>query len=260
MRVSWSQTFHPKSRDSCAVLWSQRSLQLLSLLQRQQNKVQPKLDLATAHFPPLPNSSSSENGTGPSSAPPITSHSHTSTEDGPKTLSDIVRGGGRAQAKEASGPAPNSTPSPAAVASNVVEKSIASASAKVSQPTSLPNSHGPQSPLDSGSQPTTNSDPSPQASRADSQQKLGVASGSEVSSGRGVSTITTVTSSRPITASSVVSSGGGGGGFTTVGGTGNRAPPPPPAPAFSRNQKTDTKVGWNSQLCSITFCPPPYPP
>ena len=235
------------------LLWS--DITAVFLLQRQQPKVQPKLDLATAHFPPLPNSSSSDNGTTPSSAPPITSHGHTSTEDGPKTLSDIVRGGGRAQAKEAGGPTPNSVPSPAAVASNVVEKSIASASAKVSQTPSLPNSHGSQSPPDSGSQPTTNSDPSPQASRPDSQQqKLGVASGSDVSSGRGVSTtVTTVTSSRPITASSVVSSGGGGGGFTTVGGSGNRAPPPPPAPAFSKSQKTDTKVSWNDVIASASW-------
>lgn len=204
-------------------------------LQRQQSKpIQPKLDLATAHFPPLPNSSSSENG-----ATPITSHSHTSTEDGPKTLSDIVRGGGRAQPKEVCGPAPISTPSPAVVASNMVEKSIASASAKVSQTPVAPNSHGPQNPPESSSQPTANSDPSPQASRADGHVKAGASSGSDVSSGGGVSTVTTVSASRPITASSVVSSGGG---FTTVGGSGNRAPPPPPAPAFTRSQKGDPKV------------------
>lgn len=200
--------------------------------------MQPSLDLATANFPPLPNSSSSENGATPSSAPPITSHSHTSAEDGPKTLSDIVRGGGgRTQAKEASGPAP----SPAMVASSMVEKSIASASAKVYQ---APTSNAPQNLSESSSRPTVNSDPS-QASRADSQPKVGaVSSGSDVSSGGGVSTVTTVTASRPMTASSVVSSGGGGGGggFTTVGGSGSRAPPPPPAPAFTRSQKSDPKV------------------
>lgn len=203
------------------------------LLQRQQNKVQPKLDLATAHFPPLPNSSSSDGGAPPTSAPPITSHSHTSTEDGPKTLSDIVRGGSRSQTKEiTAGPAPNPTPSPAVVASNMVEKTIASASAKVSQTTSGPSSLSLQTPQESASPTTVNSDPSPQTSPADGQPKI-VHSGSDVSGGG--SAVTTVTS-RTVTASSVVSSGGGGFAHQTAG---SRAPPPPPAPVFTRNQKSD---------------------
>lgn len=156
-------------------------------------------------------------------------------EDGPKTLSDIVRGGSRPQAKETSvaGPAPT----PAAVASNMVEKTIASASAKVSQTTAVPNSPASQTLPESNTPSTTNSDLSPQSCHAD-HAKGGISSGCDVTSGGGG--VTTVTTSRPvITASSVVSSGGHASGSGPT-----RAPPPPPAPALGgrNSQKADTKV------------------
>lgn len=207
------------------------------LMQRPQNKPQPKLDLATAHFPPLPNSSSSENGTAPSSAPPTTSHSHTSTEDGPKTLSDIVKG---SLTKEMG---PNLTISPApssavAVASSVVEKSIASATAKLSQTPAVSSSFAtaittpPTNSQDSTprttSQPSVNSDPSPQVTRVDVQTRAPGAAVTETCSVGGGATV--VTATRTVTISSVVASGGGA------------SKPPPPPPLAPTAKKFDSKV------------------
>ena len=185
------------------------------------------MDLAT--FPPLPNSSSAENGTAPTSAPPTTSHSHASTEDGPKTLSDIVRGGSRIGGKEAGIGATSSASS--AVASTVVEKSIASATAKLSQaqsPTvSSCQDSAPQS------QHNVNSDPATPTSRPDLQ----AATITSASAGGGAS-VTVVTTSRPLTASSVVASGGGASQQGTLSNhIGNRA-----AGAPTSARKHDPKV------------------
>ena len=109
--------------------------------QQQQLQQQPKLDLATAHFPPLP-TSGSENPMSLSSTttPSSSTHSHmTSNEDGPKTLSDIVKGGSRPTVSTLpqQQPAVVSVVSPvngglhAAIASRVVERTIASATAKL---------------------------------------------------------------------------------------------------------------------------------
>ena len=203
-------------------------------MQRQQPKPpQPKLDLATAHFPPLPTSSSSENGTTPSSAPPITSHSHTSIEDGPKTLSDIVRGSSARPISSGGNSAPSTLSGGPSLASSVVEKSLASAAAKVS---ATPGSTSP--PQDTPPQPSVmNSDPAPSEGSG--------------GGGDGGSAVVVVSApppppaSRVVTASSVVAGGVAGGASSGHQGSsskGNRAPPPPPAPAAGKPSKGDSKV------------------
>ncbi len=206
-------------------------------MQRQQNKPQPKLDLATAHFPPLPTSSSSENGTAPSSAPPTTS---LEAVDSPKTLSDIVRGNTRPIAKESPG---NPTPSGSvgghtAVASSVVEKSLAFAAAKVSG-----GAVGP-TPSDTPPQQPVNSDPMAASSE-------GGDGGGGDGPGGVAAPPTAPQAPRVMTASSVVASGGPGPSShhhhphhqnTGNSSTGSRAPPPPPAPAANKVPKGDSKV------------------
>lgn len=182
------------------------------------------MDLAT--FPPLPNSSSAENGTAPTSAPPTTSLSHASTEDGPKTLSDIVRGGSRVGGKETGSGGASSASS--AVASTVVERSIASATAKYSQAQSPTVS----SCQESAAPHNVNSDPATPTSRSDLPAATITSAG-----GGGGASVTVVTTSRPLTASSVVASGGGGASHQGLSNhIGNRSV----APAAAR--KHDPKV------------------
>ena len=139
-------------------------------------------------------------------------------------------------------PAPTSA---AAVASSVVEKSIASAAAKLSQAptitssfataitTSLPANSQDIAPPRTTSHSTVNSDLPAQVSRAEQQAKPpGVNVSAETPSSGGGGTVSS--STRPVTVSSVVASGG------VASGQGSRPPPPPPlAPT---NKKYEYKV------------------
>ena len=232
----------------------------LSLPAQQQAKEQPKLDLATAHFPPLPTSTSSESGTTPLPTLPTTSHTHMSTEDGQKTLSDIVKGNTRPLTKETNNTSTGQPLAPVisptnhvAVASSVVESSIASAAAKLgsssntTQSTSSNSSTGNSSQPQEGS-PTHTSATSPLQLSPDSSKQNSVASYSLI--GKGSSNEQTPESSSVpptgtgpragVTASSIVASGGGGGPshHQNAAAVASR----PPLPSQNKLQKNDSKV------------------